>query len=164
MQRRAADAITPLQAAAQGLRDAESDTLLAIALRQTGRSEDALARLKRATKRRPPYAPAFHELGGVLTSLERYHEAIEALRRGLEIAPMMPQLRVQLGQVFLQRRDYADAKTAFAGALQIAPNSADALFGIATQRRDSSRQGASAWRRGIGAGKCRVRARARRAR
>jgi tetratricopeptide (TPR) repeat protein len=131
MQRRAADAITPLQAAAQSLRDAETDTLLAIALRQIGRSEDALSRLKRATKRRPPYAPAFHELGGVLTSLERYDEAIQALHRGLEIAPMMPQLKVQLGQVFLQRRDYADAKAAFAAALQIAPNSADALFGIA---------------------------------
>src|SRR5207302_6287648 len=57
--------------------------------------------------------------------------AIEALRRGIEIAPMMPQLSVQLGEVFLRRRDYADAKAAFAGALQIAPNSADALFGIA---------------------------------
>jgi tetratricopeptide (TPR) repeat protein len=131
MQRRAGDAIAPLQAAAQSLRDGETDTLLAMALRQSGRADEALARLKRATKRRPPYAPAFHELGYLLMSLEQYDEAIEALRRGLEIAPMMPQLRIQLGQVFLQRRDYADAKAAFAGALQIAPNSADALFGIA---------------------------------
>ena len=100
MQKRAADAIAPLQAAAQSLRDAETDTLLAMALRQTGRTEEALARLKRATKRRPPYAPAFHELGYLLMSLENYDEAIEALRRGLEIAPMMPQLSVQLGEVF----------------------------------------------------------------
>ena len=132
MQKRAADAIAPLQAAAQSLRDGETDTLLAMALRQSGQADEALARLKRATKRRPPYAPAFHELGYLLMSLEKYDEAIEALRRGLEIAPMMRQLSVQLGEVFLRCRDYSQAKAAFARALEIAPNSADALFGIAT--------------------------------
>jgi hypothetical protein len=39
-------------------------------------------------------------------SLERFNEAVEALRRGLEIAPMMPQLSIQLGEVFLRRRNY----------------------------------------------------------
>jgi tetratricopeptide (TPR) repeat protein len=131
MQKRAADAIAPLQAAAQSLRDGETDTLLAMALRQSGQADEALARLKRATKRRPPYAPAFHELGYLLMSLEKYDEAIEALRRGLEIAPMMPQLSVQLGEVLLRRRSYADARVAFARALDIAPTSVDALFGIA---------------------------------
>jgi len=131
MQKRAADAIAPLQAAAQSLRDAETDTLLAMALRQTGRIDEALSRLKRATKRQPPYAPAFHELGYLLMSLENYGEAIAALRRGLEIAPMMPQLSIQLGEVLLRRRSYAKAKAAFAQALEIAPQSADALFGLA---------------------------------
>jgi Flp pilus assembly protein TadD len=80
MQNHAADAIAPLQAAAQSLRDGETNTLLAMTLRQSGRADAALARLKRATKRRPPYAPAFHELGYLLMSLEKYDEAIEALR------------------------------------------------------------------------------------
>jgi len=131
MQKRAADALAPLQVAAQSLRNGESDTLLAMALRQTGRSEEALSRLKRAIKRQPPYAPAFHELGYVLMSLEQYDEATAALRRGLEIAPMMPQLSVQLGEVLLRRRSYGEAKAAFARAVEIAPNSADALFGLA---------------------------------
>jgi len=131
MQKRAADALAPLQWAAQSLRNGESDTLLAMALRQTGRTEDALSRLKRAIKRQPPYAPAFHELGYLLISLEHYDEAIETLRRGLEIAPMMPQLSIQLGEVLLRRRSYGDAKAVFARALEIAPNSADALFGLA---------------------------------
>jgi tetratricopeptide (TPR) repeat protein len=82
MQKRANDAIAPLQAAAQSLRDAETDTLLAMALRQSGRAEDALSRLKRTTKRQPPYAPAFHELGYLLMSLESYDEAIAALSAG----------------------------------------------------------------------------------
>jgi tetratricopeptide (TPR) repeat protein len=131
MQQRAADAATALQAAASGLHDAETDTLLAMALRQCGRAQDALSRLKRALKRRPPYAPAFHELGYLLMSLGRYDEAIDALRRGLDVAPMMPQLSVQLGEVFLRQRSYAAAKTAFARALEIAPDHAEALFGIA---------------------------------
>src|SRR6202158_839639 len=82
--------------------------------------------------RRPPDAPAFHELGYALMLHEKYDEAIEALRRGLEIAPMMPQLSVQLGEEFLRRRTYGDAPADFARALEIAPQSADALFGIDT--------------------------------
>jgi tetratricopeptide (TPR) repeat protein len=131
MQKRAAEALAPLQAAAQSLRDAETDTLLAMALRQIGRTEEALSRLRRAIKRQPPYAPAFHELGYLLMSLERYDEAIDALRRGLESAPMMPQLSIQLGEVLLRRRSYGEAKAAFARTLEIAPNSAEALFGLA---------------------------------
>ena len=131
MQRRATDALGPLQAAAQRLRDAETDTLLAMALRQTGQAEEALSRLKRATKRQPPYPSAFHELGYLLMSLENYDEAIEVLRRGLQLAPMMPQLSIQLGEVLLRRRSYGEAKAAFARALEIAPNSAAALFGLA---------------------------------
>src|SRR5262249_6524595 len=79
----------------------------------------------------PPYAPAFHELGYLLMSLEQCDAAIEALHRGLEIAPMMPQLSIQLGEVLLRRRSYSEAKVAFARALEIAPNSVEALFGLA---------------------------------
>ena len=128
---RVSDAIAALEKAARELRNPEIDTLLAIALRRAGRNEDARSRLKRAIKRRPPYAAAFHELGYLLFSLEQYDEAIEALHQGLEIAPMMPELSIQLGYVFLQRRNCAEAKRAFARALEISPDSADALSGMA---------------------------------
>ena len=149
MQKRAVDALASLQAAAQSLRDAETNTLLAMALRQTGRTEEAMSRLKRAIKWQPLYAPAFHELGYLLMSLESYDEAIEVLRRGLEIAPMMPQLLIQLGEVLLRRRSYAEAKAAFARALEIAPNSADALFGLgkAHQSLDEAAPAAAYYRR-----------------
>src|SRR5215472_15573284 len=45
MQDRSADAITPLEEAARALRNPETETLLAIALRRIGRNEDALSRL-----------------------------------------------------------------------------------------------------------------------
>jgi tetratricopeptide (TPR) repeat protein len=136
MQGRPQDTVAALEPAARNLHDAEIDTQLAIALRQVGRIEDALSRLKRATKRRPPYAAAFHELGNLLFSTERYDEAIEVFSRGLEIAPMMPELSIRLGYVFLQRRNFADAKVAFARALGISPGSYDAQFGMAKAHQE----------------------------
>src|SRR5271155_198514 len=135
MQGRAGDAIAPLETAARELREAETDTLLAIALRQAGRHDDALSQLKRTIKRRAPYAAAFHELGVLLSSLTRYDEAIEAFRRGLEIAPMMPELSIQLGRALLRRRNSAEAKLAFARAIEISPASPDALFGMASAHK-----------------------------
>jgi tetratricopeptide (TPR) repeat protein len=141
MRDRAGEAIAPLEAAARGRHDSEIDTMLAIAFRLAGRNEDALRRLKLATKRRPPYPLAFKELGYLLVSLERYDEAIEALRHGLEVAPMMPQLSIQLGYALLSRRNCADAIVAFGRALELLPNSPDALFGMAKAHRDIGEDG-----------------------
>jgi tetratricopeptide (TPR) repeat protein len=136
MQGRARDAIAPLETAARGRRDPEIDTQLAVALRQTGRHDDALSRLKRATKRQPPYAVAFCELGSLLVEMERYDEAIEALGRGLEVAPMISDLSIQLGYIFLSRRNCADARVAFARALDISPGSFAALYGMAKAHQE----------------------------
>ena len=141
---RAPDAITPLENAARELRNAETDTMLAIALRKAGRSQDALSRLKRAIKRRPPYAAAFHELGYLLFLLKRDKESIETLRQGLEIAPMMPELSLQLGYVFLRQRNCSEAKRAFARALEILPDSADALSGMARAHQEIGESQAAA--------------------
>jgi Tfp pilus assembly protein PilF len=137
MQGRAQDAVAALEPAARGRHDPEIDTQLAIALRQIGRHDDALARLKRAIKRRPPYGAAFHELGYLLFSMERYDEAIDVLHRGLEAAPMMPEMSIQLGHVLLYCRNFAAAKTAFTRALGIAPVSYDALLGMARAHQEA---------------------------
>jgi tetratricopeptide (TPR) repeat protein len=144
MQNRAADAITPLEEAGRGRNDPEIDTLLAIALRQTGHADKAVLKLKRATKRKPPYAAAFHELGYLLFSLERHDEAVEVLNRGLEVAPMMPELSVQLGYVHLRRRNWSSAKMAFGRALAISPTLYDALHGMAMAHSESGEHAAAA--------------------
>jgi tetratricopeptide (TPR) repeat protein len=136
MQGRAAEAIGPLETAARGRHDPEYDTTLAIALRQAGRREDAVSRFKLAIKRRPPYAPAFKEFGYLLVLMERYDEAVEVLNRGIDVAPMMPQLSIQLGYAHLSRRDCASARNAFARALEIAPRAHDALFGMAKAHQE----------------------------
>jgi tetratricopeptide (TPR) repeat protein len=144
MQNRPQDAIAPLEEAGRGRSDPEIDTLLAIALRQTGQADKAVLKLKRATKRKPPYAAAFHELGYLLFSLERYDEAVEALDRGLEVAPMMPELSLQLGYVHLRRRNWSNAKAAFARALAISPTLYEALHGMAMAHCESGAHAAAA--------------------
>jgi Tfp pilus assembly protein PilF len=144
MQGRAEDAVAPLEAAARERRDPEVDTQLAIALRQAGRNEEALSRLKRAVKRQPPYPPAFRELGAVLFATGSHDEAIEVLNRGLQIAPMMPDLSIQLGYVLLEIKNLAGAKAAFSRALAISPTSPDALFGMAKAHRGAAEHGPAA--------------------
>jgi tetratricopeptide (TPR) repeat protein len=136
MQGRTQEAIAPLEAAARAQHNPEIDLKLATALRNSGRVDDAVSRLKRATKRQPPFVPAFHELGCLLVVLERYDEAIEVFRHGLEVAPMTMQLSLQLGGVFMQCRKWADAKVTFAQTLSIAPNSPEALFGMAKAHQE----------------------------
>jgi tetratricopeptide (TPR) repeat protein len=149
MQGRANEAIAPLETAAQVQHNPEIDVQLAAALHNSGRVDDAVSRLKRATKRQPPFVPAFHELGRLLASLQRYDEAIEVFRRALELAPMTMQLSLQLGGVYMQCRQWADAKAAFAQTLNIAPNSPEALFGMgkAHQELGEYRAAAECYRR-----------------
>ncbi|MGQ0547940.1 MAG: tetratricopeptide repeat protein [Betaproteobacteria bacterium] len=131
LQGRAQEAIAPLEAATGNCDDPVVETMLAIALLQAGRHEDAITRLQLTTERHPGYATAFKELGYLLVLTERYAEAVAVLDRGLEIAPLMPELSIQLGYAHLSRRDCARAKVAFARALDISPSSHDALFGMA---------------------------------
>lgn len=144
LQGRTEDAIATLEAGARGRQDPEIDTQLGIALRQAGRNEEALSRLKRATKRQPPFAPAFYELGSLLVAVARHDEAIETLNRGRAIAPMMPELSIQLGYIFLERRDCAQAKMAFMHALGISPESPAALFGMAKAHQEIGENDAAA--------------------
>jgi tetratricopeptide (TPR) repeat protein len=144
IQGRAEAAVSPLEAAARGRRDPEIETQLALALSQLGRRDDALSRLKRASKRQPPYAPAFHGLGSLLFAMEHYDEAIEALRRGVTVAPMMPEISIQLGDVFLERRRYEEARAAFGQALSISPDLSDALIGMGKAQYAMGRSEAAA--------------------
>jgi tetratricopeptide (TPR) repeat protein len=143
-QNRGAEAVAPLEVAAHSKHDPEIDTALAVALRQAGRMDEALSRLKRTAKRHPRFAAVYRELGALLFALERFDEAIDALKRGIGVAPMMPELSIQLGYVFLHRRNCNEAKAVFAHALGIAPNSAEALFGIAKAHQEVGENQAAA--------------------
>ena len=130
MQGRADEVVVLLERIARSSRDPEVETQLAIALRQAGRTSNSLIWLKRAIKRKPPFAAAFHELGFVLNSLRRFDEAIAVLKQGIEAAPMMTYLQIQLGHVYYARPDRENAEKTFAAALAINPDNPEAIHGL----------------------------------
>src|SRR5262249_57013315 len=81
-QDRAAQAIVPLEKAARALQDPIVETELGMALQAVGRIDDAVARLRRATKRRPVHSRAFHQLAFLLLAVGHADEAIATLEHG----------------------------------------------------------------------------------
>jgi tetratricopeptide (TPR) repeat protein len=135
MQERADEAIGPLEKVFRSLRAPAIETQLAIDLRKAGRTDDALSRLARAVKRKPPFPAAVHEYGYLLHKTD---EAIEVLRNGMAVAPWMPDLPILLGWIFHARNDAAQSKAAFASALGIAPIILTRFMGWASSRWTSA--------------------------
>jgi tetratricopeptide (TPR) repeat protein len=148
-QRRPREAIAPLEEAARRSANPELETRLAIALRETGRADEAMAWFYRAIERVPACAHAFQELGSLLRAKRCYIEAESVLKRGIEAAPTVPELSLVLGGVCLDRADSGGAKIAFARALAIVPGHPDALvgFGVALQYEGDFARAAERFRR-----------------
>jgi tetratricopeptide (TPR) repeat protein len=144
LQNRAVQAVAPLETAARALQEPAVETQLGIALSRVGRTDDALARLRRATKRRPAHAEAFHELGHLLFSLRHSDEALAVAERGVELAPGSVELAILLGVIRHSRYDLANAKAAFAKALAIAPEHAGAHYGMGAVMVDSGEHASAA--------------------
>ncbi|HKD31453.1 MAG TPA: tetratricopeptide repeat protein [Xanthobacteraceae bacterium] len=148
-QKRPRDAVAPLEEAARRSANPQLETHVAIALCETGRTDEALTWLYRAVERQPVYARAFQELGNLLRTKRRYVEAEAVLKRGVEAAPTVAELSLVLGGVCLDRADSPGAKIAFARALSMVPGNADALvgFGVALQYEGDFARAAERFRR-----------------
>ena len=148
-QGKAEDALAPLAQAARSTHDPEIETQYAMALQQAGRSEEALERLERALKRRPPFPPAFLVYGSLLAFLERRDEAIAVIKRGLTLTPNAPDLLALLADNLMIRGDRAGGLAAYRKALAQAPQYGDALFGLgrALQSEGDFAQAAEMFRR-----------------
>jgi tetratricopeptide (TPR) repeat protein len=129
-QKRAREAIAPLEQAARERSSSRIETHLGKALLESGRDSEALARLQRAIQCQPPFVPAFQELGILLSSMRRLDEAEAVLKRGLEAEPTSVELLLDLGTFYIVRVDAKNAKIAFARALANAPRNPRALHGI----------------------------------
>lgn len=136
-QGKAPEAVALLDMAAQRSSDPVVETHLAMALRQVGRASDAAVWLERAVTRQPPFAAAFHELGTLLDSLNRFAEAEAVLRKGLKVSAAAPETWCALGSVLLMRGDRDGAQMAFARATVERPGYPNALFGQACVLRDN---------------------------
>jgi predicted Zn-dependent protease len=131
MQNRPSEAIETLQRAARRSNDPAIETLLAAALAAAGRNDVALDQLRRTTARRPPFPPAFIELGSQFGKLGRFDEGIAVLESGLALTPGVLDLRMGLGHLHLKRNDRAEARASFSQVLATAPQRHDALVALA---------------------------------
>ena len=131
VQNRPGEAIDPLQRAARRSDDPEIETLLAAALAADGRDDEAFEQLRRTTSRRPPFPPAFLELGRQLGDSGRFDEGIAVLETGLALAPGLLDLRMGLGYLHLKRNDRAKARALFLEVLAASPGRHDTLVALA---------------------------------
>ena len=131
-QQRPREAVAPLETASRHGGDPVVATHLAVALRQIGRTAEALSWLEQATTRQPPFLRAFQDYSTLLCQMRRFAEAEVVIGRGLELHPTDPELSIVLGGIFLNRADPAGAKRAFARALASAPGQPRALHGLGT--------------------------------
>src|SRR5258708_1170397 len=70
-QKRAREAVAPLEQAARERTSSRIETHLGKALLESGRPSEALTRLQRAIQYKPPFLAAFQELGILLCSMRR---------------------------------------------------------------------------------------------
>jgi Flp pilus assembly protein TadD len=131
MQNRIAEAIIPLEKAARRSEDPVIETLLGSALASTGRSGEAIEQLRLAITRRPPYPPAFAELGSQLSKLGRIEESFAVFESGLALTPGATDLLMGLGYLHLKTNDRARARALFLQVQAAEPQRFDILSALA---------------------------------
>ena len=114
--------------------DPEICSALAMTLREQGRLEEAATLYRKSTIRSPGYAAAHHNLGSVLSRLDRAEEALEALTCARSLGISGYELEFNLGRTFLQLYRFDDAENAFARAVAANPRDSDAQINLARVR------------------------------
>lgn len=90
-------------------------------LKERGRTGAAVLEYRRALAETRDSVPVMNRLSSALIDLGRNEEALDMLKRILELAPDHPTPYAQLGQVYLKLKDFTQAKEAFEESIQINP-------------------------------------------
>jgi tetratricopeptide (TPR) repeat protein len=99
-------------------------------LKARGRMGAAVLEYQRALSETRDAVPVMYRLSGALILLDRDEEALNILKRALELAPDHPTPYVQLGRIYLKMKDYHQAKWAFEVSLQINPFNPEIHIGL----------------------------------
>ena len=97
-----------------------------------------VAEAKRLVTDHPDHPYAYRWLAAALGQLGRTDEAIEAIERGMQAAPRLPDLPILLGWIFHGKNDNPRARSAFAHVLASFPNHADAHYGMGLVLMDAA--------------------------
>ncbi|WP_165645122.1 tetratricopeptide repeat protein, partial [Oharaeibacter diazotrophicus] len=121
------------EAGRMGLASAEWRANLAVALRRTGRTEEA-ATLLRALIAEEPRAEAHATLGGILADDGRFAEALPHLERAVTLDPRNALFRRNLGNALREAGRYEPALAELEQAVTLAPDDAEARIDRAHAR------------------------------
>ena len=106
---------------------------LAVALHESGDTEQALASLRRAVALDPQCAEAQYNLGVMLREAGALEEAIEAYRSALELEPGLADTYNNLGGALCEQGEVAQGIDAYKKALAIAPEFREAGYNLGAE-------------------------------
>lgn len=101
---------------------------LGAALLSQGRTNEALAEFRRATRLMPQMAEAHYNLGGVLAATGQTNEAIQELNQAIQFQPNEPKAFNNLAILRAKLGDTNQAIQNFREAIRLRPDYADAHF------------------------------------
>jgi len=99
---------------------------LALALLDSGRTEEAIGEFQAALRVRPEYVLARQNLADALIKTGRVDEAIQHWREALRIDPNLAMVHYRLGSLLLGRNAVDEAMPHLAAAVQLRPSMAEA--------------------------------------
>jgi len=99
---------------------------LGVALKRSGRLQEAIEPIQQAIALLPEDAEGYNNLGAVLLELHRYDEAERALREALRRQPDYSDALKNLGAVLHQQQRFAEAETVLRHTLRLRPDYAEA--------------------------------------
>ena len=104
---------------------------LASALEAQGKTDEAVAQLRKAVRVRPYYVPARAELGQLLAAQGHSAEALQELQTAVGLRPDDPVAHFRLGSVLGSLGRTNEAAVQFAETVRLQPDNADAHYNLA---------------------------------
>ena len=119
--------------------DAEAHNNLALALKDLGQLDDAVASYRRALEINPNLVEAHNNLGIVLKDLGQLESAVASCRRALEIKPDLAEAYSTLGYALHSLGKLDEALASYRRATEIKPDFAEGYSNLGTIFKDAGR-------------------------
>jgi Flp pilus assembly protein TadD len=109
-------------------------TALGVVLREAGRLTESEAAYRQALAQAPRDLPALHNLGALLSHMERAEEALSQLDRAEALGLKAPQLHINRGRALVQLYRFEDAERAYERAVALDARDSTAQSSLAHLR------------------------------
>jgi rhomboid protease GluP len=104
-----------------------------------GKSDQAIAELRKTVAQRPDFAPGHAALARAYISKHDYENAAAEMKQAIALRPHDESSYYALGLIYMEQKQPAKAQDAFAQLLKIDPNSADGRAGLAAALSEQHR-------------------------